>query len=127
MKYRLLRKLLQLIPLPNIPPDNGGGEEPTEPEPISGVPGEIEPISIELDPTEGNITEIGSQRSIKAYVYPEDADQTVTWTVENTSIAKISQNYGDSVFVIGIASGTTTVTATTINGLQATATINCVW
>lgn len=112
--------------LPNDPPKSGGGTE--QPENYYGDEGdEVVPTSILLEPVEGNISEQGSQRHVRAYVYPEEADQTVTWSIENPDIAKISQNYGDRVFIMGMSPGSTIVKATTANGLEATALIHCIF
>lgn len=62
---------------------------------------------IELAPNE--------TKQLVATVTPETADQTVEWTSQDTSVAKVDQ---DGV-VTGVAAGKTTITATSASGKQA--------
>lgn len=85
------------------------------------------PTSIVLEPADGNISEIYSQRHMTAIVLPEEADQTITWISENPEIADIVETYDNKARIMGYAPGTVTIKATTVNGLEATALIHCIW
>jgi len=77
---------------------------------IDGFEGvRIDPASVQL--------EVGETVQLSATVYPADApDKSVTWTSGDPSIATVSE----TGLVTGVAYGSTTVTAETINGGTAT-------
>ena len=66
-----------------------------------------------------------SSAQMKAVVSPSNANQSVTWSSGNTGIVKISS----SGYATPVSNGTTTITARTVNGKTASASvtvINCV-
>lgn len=79
----------------------------------------VYPTGITLDSESISLTEAATVQ-LKATITPSDATKkTVTWTSSDTSVATIS----NSGVVTGVAEGTATITATTSNGLTATATV----
>jgi len=72
--------------------------------------------SIALNKTEATL-EIGSQEQLTATVLPEEAVQTVTWTSSDPTVATVDGNG----LVTAIAAGTATITATTTDGTDLTA------
>lgn len=78
-----------------------------------------EPKSITISPTSISM-DVGDIHTMQVTVLPSDADQSVTWTTSNFSIANVN-----SKNVLGASSpGTATVTATTSNGLKAYCVVN---
>ncbi len=77
-----------------------------------------EATSVTLNKTAANV-EVGKTVSLVATVMPEDADNTLTWTTSNASVATVSE----AGVVTGVAAGSATITATTTNGLTATCTV----
>lgn len=73
--------------------------------------------SVSLNKSSATIV-AGSSETLIATVYPTIADQTVTWTSSNTSVATVSNGK-----VTGIKSGSTTITAKTSNGKTATCSV----
>lgn len=70
----------------------------------------ISPSSIEVD--------VGKSVSVYATVYPYDAEYSyLSWSSSNSGIASL-YSYGGSATVTGVSAGTTTVSATTDNGIQ---------
>ena len=67
--------------------------------------------------------ELGYTKSatLTATVAPAAANQTVSWTSSNTSVATVSSS---GVVTAKSITGSTTITATTVNGLTATSTVN---
>lgn len=62
---------------------------------------------------------VGGSSTLTAVVAPENAaDKTVTWTSSKPSVATVSNGT-----VTGVANGTAVITATTVNGLTATCTV----
>ena len=80
-----------------------------------------DPMSITLSATSQTIY-VKNGYSLTATVLPENAtDKTVTWTSSNRAVATVEDGY-----VYGIAPGTATITARTVNGKTATCTITVV-
>lgn len=74
--------------------------------------------SIELDVTNTEVTE-GETLQLTATVMPEDAtDKSVTWASSDEAVATVDQNG----LVTAVAPGTATITATTIDGSDLSAT-----
>ena len=68
-------------------------------------------VEITTPPTKGTsiyVERTGAPRELKAQVYPDGADQTVTWSVADTSIATIDPSTG---VITGVKPGKTVVTA----------------
>lgn len=65
-----------------------------------------------------DVNEVGTTVKIPCYVFPlngeESADQTVTWTSSNESIATVDADGN----VTGLTVGTVTITATAVNGVS---------
>ena len=62
---------------------------------------------------------VGESQTISVLISPNNAtDKTLTWSVDNSSVATINANTGK---ITGVAEGTTTVTARASNGVKATA------
>lgn len=69
-------------------------------------------VEITTPPTRGTsifVERTGTPRELKAQVYPDGADQTVNWSVADTSIATIDASTG---VITGVKPGKTVVTAT---------------
>lgn len=62
----------------------------------------------------------GASETLVATVDPSEADQTVAFTSDKPEIATVTPKMG---IVKGIAEGTATITATTVNGLTDTCTV----
>lgn len=79
----------------------------------------VEPTSISIYPDEISLKP-GETEQLFATVYPQDASQSVTWSVTSGSdVASVSKDGVVTAYKNGIA----TVTATTLNGLKATASV----
>lgn len=64
---------------------------------------------------------VGESQTMNAIITPANAtNQTITWSVDNESVATINPTSGK---LTGISEGTATITATAINGVTATATV----
>ena len=73
-----------------------------------------EPRSITIYPTSVTM-DLGDILTMQVTVLPADADQTVTWTTTDFSVANVN-----TAGILGASNnGTATVTATTVNGLRA--------
>ncbi len=73
------------------------------------------PTGIQLSSTAASV-EAGKRLQLTATVTPDTAaDKTVTWTSDNTQVATVSKG-----IVTGVAAGSATITAETVNGLKAT-------
>ena len=84
---------------------------------VEMAPDPVLATSIELDVTETEVTE-GESLQLTATILPEDAtDKSVTWTTSDVAVAMVDQNG----LVTAIAPGTTTITATTVDGSNLTA------
>lgn len=81
----------------------------------------VEPSSIMVSPSDTTILE-GKSCYLKYTLYPSDASTTVKWSSSNESVATVSS----SGLVKGLTTGSTTITATTSNGLNATAIVKVV-
>lgn len=85
---------------------------------VSVEPNVVLASSIELNQTSANVTE-GETLQLTATVLPEDAtDKTVTWASSDETVATVNQNG----LVTAVATGTATITATTIDGSNLSAT-----
>jgi alpha-amylase len=85
---------------------------------VEAVEEDIEVTSITLDKSSVTIVQ-GATAALTATVLPSDAtNRTVTWTTSNSTVATVSNGV-----VTGVTKGTAVITATTANGLTATATI----
>ena len=62
---------------------------------------------------------IGEHISLSATVLPSDANQNVTWTSSNTSVARVANG-----MVYGVSKGSAVITATTTDGTNLSATCN---
>lgn len=79
-----------------------------------GSSGGAEPKKMWINPTEITLN-VGTSYGIAVYVSPSGADESVTWSSSNSSVATVN-----SMNVLGAHRvGTAVVTATTVNGLQA--------
>ena len=72
--------------------------------------------SVALNKTETTL-EVGAQEQLTATVLPEEAVQAVTWTSSNPAVATVDENG----LVTAVAPGTATITATTTDGTDLTA------
>lgn len=93
---------------------NTGNENPTCKVTVKDIPAS----SINLSPTVLNVNE-GKTGRFKVEYTPKDATSAITWSIQDESIASISSGG----IIKGLKEGTTTVTATTNNGLSATGTV----
>ena len=75
----------------------------------------LEATGVTVSPSKAEV-KIGELLSLSAKVTPDEAEQKVTWTSSDTSIATVSRNG----VIKGIKVGTVTVTAKTANGKTAT-------
>lgn len=73
----------------------------------------VPPTSISLPSTQS--VDVYSSITLRATLQPTDANPTLSWSSENSSIARVDQNG----LVTGVSSGKTKITATTDNGLSA--------
>lgn len=74
------------------------------------------PTAIQLNKETASL-EVGKRLQLNATVTPNTAvDKTVTWTTSASAVATVSSKG----VVTGVAAGTATITATTVNGLTAT-------
>lgn len=71
----------------------------------------------------------GSTKKIYAYIKPDNATNgTINWVTNNKNIAGIQvDQVNGGLIVTGLSTGTTTITATSSNGLVATCTVNVVF
>ena len=77
----------------------------------------IQPTSITLDKTTMRLNGIGMRSPLEATVKPDDAtDKSVTWVSDDPEVASVDQEG----MVKAVDNGTTTIRATTSNGLEAT-------
>lgn len=89
------------------------------------VPAPVEPTSVELNFTEGDLAAGSYVTNVTATVYPENAyDKTVSWSSSDTSLVTVTS--AGKISALSNVSGTVTVTATTVNGLSASITINVI-
>ena len=79
----------------------------------------IEPTSISLDKSSISLTTVWQTEQLTATILPADARQTVTWTSSNTSIATVDNTW----LVTCVTPWDATITATTVNGLTATCSV----
>lgn len=75
------------------------------------------PVSVSVSPKTVNLT-VGATQQMVSSVSPSTASQTVTWASSDTSKATVSS----SGLVTGVAAGSVSITASTSNGKQDTAT-----
>ena len=79
---------------------------------VTVEPNVVLATSIELNQTSANVTE-GETLQLTATVMPEDAtDKTVTWASSDETVATVDQNG----LVTAVAAGAATITASTIDG-----------
>lgn len=70
----------------------------------------ISPSSIEID--------VGQSSNVSANISPYDAEYSyLSWSSSNSGIASVN-GYGKSATIIGVAAGTSTISATTDNGIS---------
>lgn len=77
-----------------------------------------EPKSITLQYSKIEL-KVGETATNVAQILPSTADQTVKWATKDGNIASVSAGDGTKGIITGLNVGTTTVTATTVNGLTA--------
>lgn len=78
---------------------------------------------ITLAPTTLTV-KVGATGILLATVAPAEADdKTVTWTSSNNAIATVTPQASATGIVTGVAEGTATITASTVNGFTATCTV----
>lgn len=78
----------------------------------SGNPGNVPVTGVTLNPTTAQV-EVGQSLQLNAGIAPSNAtNKQVTWSVSGASVASVSQEG----VVKGLAPGTATVTATTVDG-----------
>lgn len=75
-----------------------------------------QPTAIKLDSKEIDIEE-GATATVAAKVLPIAAASDVTWTLTGDSVSIVKKSNG-AVTIKGVAAGTSTLTATTVNGLS---------
>ena len=84
---------------------------------------QTEPEEVKVEPASNVIDLSSMDRAVQltATILPETANvyTDLTWTSSDTNVATVSQEG----FVIGVANGTTTITATTENGIVGSSTI----
>ena len=84
---------------------------------VTVEPNVVLAASIELNQTSASVTE-GETLQLTATVMPEDAtEKTVTWESSSEDVATVDQNG----LVTAVAAGTATITATTIDGSELSA------
>lgn len=89
------------------------------------VPAPVSPESVELNFTEGDLAAGSYVTNVFATVLPENAyDKTVTWESSDTSLVTVTS--AGKISAMSNVSGTVVVTATTVNGLSASITINVI-
>lgn len=81
----------------------------------------VPPTGISISSNPINVVE-GKSKNITVVLTPKGASSKITWTSSDTSIATISS----AGKVTGISPGSTTVTATTANGLRANCRVNVI-
>lgn len=78
----------------------------------------VDVTGVALDPTNAEVT-VGDELTLKATIVPADAtNKKLTWTSSDTSVATVVSGK-----VTALKEGTTTITATSNNGIKGTATI----
>lgn len=82
------------------------------------VEGKKQPSSITIFPSDITMS-YGTSRVMTVTISPSDADQTVSWSSSNSSIASV--NSSNTLYANGY--GSATVTAITSNGLRASCTV----
>ncbi len=98
-------------PEPEDPDDPEEPEQPTKP---GGGTTTAEPRYIVVNRNSITLS-VGATDRVVATVSPDNADQTITWSSNNTSIAKVNS----SGVITGVAPGVTSITATAKNGVKA--------
>lgn len=79
---------------------------------------DVKPQSIEISPKEITL-KYGEIKTMQVYIFPENANQKITWSSTNSKIA-----YVNDLNVLGANGyGSAVVTATTVNGLSASCTV----
>lgn len=76
--------------------------------------------SVTISPNPLDI-KVGGTGNLTATVAPAGADQTVTWSIDNTAVAAVDPATG---VVTGVAEGSATITATAANGVTGTCAVN---
>lgn len=106
----------------------GEGQTTITVDPISAAPlicnvtvQDVEPTAIELSPNPLSVVE-GKTKTLTANLSPSGASAKITWKSNDESTATVNS----SGVVTGVKTGTTTIVATTDNGLTATASVNVV-
>lgn len=80
----------------------------------------VNATSITLSPTEISFDTVGDTSTITATLQPSNTtDTVVSWESDNQSVATVNNGV-----ITSVANGSTTITATTSNGLIATVTVN---
>jgi uncharacterized protein YjdB len=82
----------------------------------------IDPESITLNKSQINLSNTMLSEKLTATITPTNGKKSVTWTTSNANVATVSAD--GTVNAEG--SGTATITATTVNGLQATCTVTVI-
>ncbi|MFW6285329.1 MAG: Ig-like domain-containing protein, partial [Bacillota bacterium] len=85
---------------------------------LAACGGDPDPESIELDESSVEI-DVGESVTVSATVEPEDADQDVEWSSDDTSVATV-----DDGEITGVAEGSATITATSTVDEDITASVD---
>lgn len=80
---------------------------------------DVEATDISLNINSKTLT-VGYGLTLKASIQPDECSKTVNWSSSNPSVADVSSNG----YVTAFSAGSSTITATTSNGLTATCKIN---
>ncbi len=84
------------------------------------VNGTVEAKSVSLDKSEITVAQ-GMKTTLTANLFPAYATTTITWSSNDTGVAKVENGV-----ITAVGTGTTTITATTANGKTATCTVTVV-
>ena len=84
---------------------------------VSAATPKPDPTGITVSPTTAFI-EVGATATLTATVSPSDANQSITWSSSDSTVATVANGV-----VTGVKAGSATITAKTVNNLPATCTV----